>query len=145
MILGFNVIHRSPQLYNAKIIPSDQFSCSVVSDSVLPCKVVCQASLSITNSQSLLKIMSIESVMLSNRLILCRPLLLLHSIFLSIRVFSKGSSHQVAKVLDYLLLQNYQKFLKGGDWRLVVFWVQKFRVQCSSVQSLSHVRLFSTP
>ena len=36
MILGFNVIHRSPQLYNAKIIPSDQFSCSVVSDSLRP-------------------------------------------------------------------------------------------------------------
>ena len=104
-----------------------------------------RASMSFTISWSLLKIMSIESVMLSNHLILCRPLLLLHSIFLSIRVFSKGSSHQVAKVLDYLLLQNYQKFLKGGDWRVVVFWVQKFRVQCSSVQSLSHVRLFSTP
>ena len=104
-----------------------------------------RASMSFTISWSLLKIMSIESVMLSNHLILCRPLLLLHSIFLSIRVFSKGSAHQVAKVLDYLLLQNYQKFLKGGDWRVVVFWVQKFRVQCSSVQSLSHVRLFSTP
>ena len=47
-----------------------------------------QASLSNTNSQSLLKLMSIESVMLSNNLILCRPLLLLPSIFLSIRVFS---------------------------------------------------------
>ena len=47
-----------------------------------------QASLSITNSQSLLKPMSIESVMPSNHLILCRPLLLLLSIFLSIRVFS---------------------------------------------------------
>ena len=92
MILGFNVIHRSPQLYNAKIIPSDQFSCSVVSDSVLPCKVVCQASLSITNSQSLLKIMSIESVIPSNHLIFCRPLLLLHSIFPSIRVFSNESA-----------------------------------------------------
>ena len=47
-----------------------------------------QASLSITNSQSLLKLMSIESVMLSNHLILCRPLLLLPSFFPSIRVFS---------------------------------------------------------
>ena len=91
MILGFNVIHRSPQLYNAKIIPSDQFSCSVVSDSVLPCKVVCQASLSITNSQSLLKIMSIESVIPSNHLIFCHPLILLPSIFPSIRVFSNES------------------------------------------------------
>ena len=47
-----------------------------------------QASLSITNSQSLLKLMSIESVMHSNHLILCRPLFLLPSIFPSIRVFS---------------------------------------------------------
>ena len=48
-----------------------------------------QASLSITNSQSLLKLMFIESVMLSNHLGLCRPLLLLPSIFPCIRVFSK--------------------------------------------------------
>ena len=50
-----------------------------------------QASLSITNSQSLLKLMYIESVMPSNHLILCRPLLLLPSIFPSIRVFSNES------------------------------------------------------
>ena len=50
-----------------------------------------QASLSITNCQSLLKLMSIESVMPSNHLILCRPLLLLPSIFPSIRVFSNES------------------------------------------------------
>ena len=50
-----------------------------------------QASLSITNSQSLLKLMSIESVMLSNHPILCRPLLLPPSIFPSIRVFSNES------------------------------------------------------
>ena len=51
----------------------------------------CQASLSISNSWSLLKLMSIESVMPSNHLILCRPLLLLPSIFTSIRVFSNES------------------------------------------------------
>ena len=50
-----------------------------------------QASLSITNSRSLLKLMSIESVMPSNHLILCHPLLLPPSIFLSIRVFSNES------------------------------------------------------
>ena len=50
-----------------------------------------QASLSITNSQSLLKLMSTESVMPPNHLILCHPLLLLPSIFPSIRVFSKES------------------------------------------------------
>ena len=69
-----------------------QFSCSVVSDSVTPWAAAHQASLSITNSQSLLKFMSIESVMPSNHLILCRPLFLLPSIFPSIRVFSNESS-----------------------------------------------------
>ena len=52
----------------------------------------CQASLSITNSQSPLKLMSTESVMPSNLLILCHPLLLLPSIFSSIRVFSNESA-----------------------------------------------------
>ena len=51
----------------------------------------CQASLPIINSQNLPKLMSIESVMPSNHLILCHPLLLLPSIFSSIRVFSKES------------------------------------------------------
>ena len=50
-----------------------------------------QASLSITNSRSLLKLMPIQSVMPSNPLILCRPLLLLPSIFVTIRVFSNES------------------------------------------------------
>ena len=53
-----------------------------------PWTAACQASLSITNSQSLLKLISIESVMPSSHLILCRPLLLLPSVFPSIRVFS---------------------------------------------------------
>ena len=51
-----------------------------------------QASLSITNSRSLLKLMSIKSVMLANFLILCHPLLLLSSIFPSIRVFTNESA-----------------------------------------------------
>ena len=58
---------------------------------VTPWTAAHQASLSITNSQSLLKLMSIESVMPSNHLILCRPLLLPPSIFPSIRVFSSES------------------------------------------------------
>ena len=63
------------------------FSRSVVPDSATPWTVARQASLSITNSQSLLKLMSIESVTRSNHLIFCCPLLLLPSIFPSIRVF----------------------------------------------------------
>jgi len=58
---------------------------------VIPWTMVCQASLFISNSQRLLKLMSIESVMPSNHLILCHPLFLLLSIFLSIRVFSDES------------------------------------------------------
>ena len=56
-----------------------------------PWTAACQASLSITNSRNLLKLMSIESVMPSNHLILCRPLLLSPSVFPSIRVFSNES------------------------------------------------------
>ena len=55
----------------------------------------CQAFLSISNSRSLPKLMSIESVMPSNHLILCRPLLLLPSILPSIRVFSNESVLQI--------------------------------------------------
>ena len=62
-----------------------------MSDFVTPWAATCQASLSITNSQSLLKPISIESVMPSNHLVLCHLLLLLPSIFPSIRVFSKES------------------------------------------------------
>jgi len=70
-----------------------------------PWTAASQDSLSVTNSWSLLKLMSIESVMPSNHLILCRPLLLLPSIFPSIRVFSNesSSSYQVAKVLEFQL------------------------------------------
>ena len=56
-----------------------------------PWTAACQASLSTANSWSLLKLMSIESVMPSNYLILCRPLLLLPSVFPSIRIFSNES------------------------------------------------------
>ena len=59
---------------------------------VTPWTAACQASLSITNSWSLLKLMSIESVMPSSHLILCRPLLLLRLIPPSIRVFSSEST-----------------------------------------------------
>ena len=67
-----------------------------------PWTAVCQASLSLTNSPSLLKLMSIESVMLSNHLVLCLPLLS-PSVFPIIRVFSNESvlCNQVAKVLEF--------------------------------------------
>ena len=70
---------------------SVQFSHLVMSDSVTPWTAARQVSLSITNTWTLLKLTSIELVMPSNHLILCRPLLLLPSIFPSIRVFSNES------------------------------------------------------
>ena len=70
-----------------------QLSCSVVSNSLQPDE--CQASLSITNSGSLPKLMSIVSLMPSNHLILCHPLLLFPSIFPNIRVFSNESALRI--------------------------------------------------
>ena len=64
-----------------------------MSDSATPWTAACQASLSIISSQSLHKFMSIESVMPSNHLILCHPLLLRPSIFPSTKVFSSESVH----------------------------------------------------
>ena len=71
---------------------SVQFSCSIMSDSATPWIAVCQASLSITISQSSLKLTAIESVIPYRHLILCRPLLLLPPIPPSIRVFSSEST-----------------------------------------------------
>ena len=79
-------------IFITSTIVSVQFSHLVVSDSATPWTAAHQASLSITNSQSYLKLMSIESVMPSNRLIFCCPLLLPPSIFPSIRVFSNEST-----------------------------------------------------
>ena len=80
-----------------KTISSVQFSRSVVSNSLRPAPRIaaCQASLSITNSQSLLKLMSIELVMPSSQPILCCPLLLLPPIPPSIWVFSNESTLRI--------------------------------------------------
>ena len=83
---------------------SVQFSGSIVSDPfATPWTAACQASLSITNSQSLLTLMSTELLMPSNHLILCHPLLLLPSIFPSIRVFSNETAL-------YIMQPNYWNF-----------------------------------
>ena len=75
-------------IFQCLSISSVQFSHSVVSDSLWPHEPQHTRPLSITNSWSPPKLMSIESVMPSNHLILCRPLLVLPSVFPSIRVFS---------------------------------------------------------
>ena len=75
-----------------------------------PWTVVHQASLSITNSRSLLKLMSIELVTPLNHLILCLPLLLLPSIFPSIRVFSNKSVHHIRWPKYWEFQLQYQSF-----------------------------------
>ena len=96
---------------------------------VTPWTSACQASLSITNSQSLLKFTSIESVMPSKHLILCCPLLLLPSIFPSISVFSNESvfcirwpkywsfSFRISPSNEYLGLIFFRM-----DWLAVEYW-----------------------
>ena len=80
-----------PLLVNMHQFSSVQ-SLSCVRLFATPWIAACQASLFITNNQTFLKLTSIELVMPSNHLILCRPLLLLPSIFASIRVFSNESA-----------------------------------------------------
>ena len=81
---------------------------------VTPWTAARQASLSITNSQSLLKLMSIELVMPSNYLILCCPFLLLPSIFPSIRVFSIESGGQIIGASASVLSMNIQDWFPLG-------------------------------
>ena len=95
VLINFEILKlTTDNSYNLKYFGflSVQFSGSVVSDSLQPYEAACQASLSITNFQSLLKLMSIESVIPSSHLILCRPLLLLPPIPPSIMVFSNEST-----------------------------------------------------
>ena len=87
-ILNFLVARQHSK---TKLICSSVQSLSHVRLFETPWTAACQASPSITNSQSLLKLMSIELVMASNYLILCHPLLLLPSIFPNIRAFSNES------------------------------------------------------
>ena len=115
-------------------------SSSVVSNSFLtPRTAARQASLSITNSWSLLKLMSIESVMPSNHLILCHPLLLPSSIFPSIRVFSNESVLRI-RWPKYLELQlQYQSFQKYSA--LIFFridWFDLLAVQGTLKSLLQH-------
>ena len=79
------------QLHSSPMLAISVQSLSHVQLSVAPCTAAHQASLSLTNSQSLLKLMSVKSVMPSNHLILSSPLILLPSVFPSIRVFSSES------------------------------------------------------
>ena len=88
-----------------------------------PWTAACQASLSITNSWSLLKLMSIESVMPSNYLVLCHPLFLLPSIFSTNLSQWVGSLHQMTKVLQFHL----QHFSSSNEYAgLISFRIDWF-------------------
>ena len=108
------------RLESRKACLSVQFSHSVMSNSVTPWTAACQSSLSITNSLSLLKLMSIESVMPSNHLILCHPLLLPPSIFPSIRAlpmsqfFASGGQSIGASASASILPMNIQDWFPLG-------------------------------
>ena len=111
-------------------------SLSCVQLFVTPWTAACQASLSITNSRSLLKLMSIESVMPSNHLILCHPLLLLPSIFPSIRVFSNESAFCTRWPKYWSFSFNISP--SNEHWRLISFrmdWLDLFAVQGNSQES----------
>ena len=149
-------------LYNSvfKIFFNSVQLLSRVQLSVTPWTEAHQASLSITNSQSLLKLMFIESVMPSNHLILCHPLLLPPSIFPSIRVFSNESALHIrwpkywSSHYEFLLWIPTVTFLterkfRGNSLTQVAQWsrigLPGQETQETWVQSLSHARLFVTP
>ena len=100
-----------------------------------------QASLSITNSQSLLKLMSIESVMPSNNLILCHPLLLLPSIFPSIRVFSNESVLHIRWPKYWSFSFSISPSNEYSDWFLLGFtgWISLLSKGLSRVFSSTTV------
>ena len=125
-----------PHITTGKTISSVQFSRSVVSDFATPWTAAHQASLSRTNSQSLLKFMSIESVMPSCHLIFCHPLLL-PSVFPSIRffpmsqLFPSGSQSIGASASASVLPMNIQERFPLG----LTGWI--------SLQSKELSRVFS--
>ena len=90
-----------------------------------PWTAACQASLSITNSQSLLKLISIEQVMPSNHLILCHPLLFPPSIFPSIRIFSNESVRHI-RWLQHFTLKDLMFCGDGINGRKLYYCVSKY-------------------
>ena len=100
----------------------------------------CQASLSITNSWSFLKLMSIRSVMPSNHLILCHPILLLPSIFPSIRVVSNESVLHIRwpKILEFQLQHQLPSNEHSGLISFRMDWLDLLAVQGTLTGLLQH-------
>ena len=97
-----------------------------------------QSSLSITNSQSLLKLMSVELVMPSNPLILCCPLLLLPSIFPSIRVFSDESILHIRWPKYWLFIISLSNEYSKGNQSFRIDWFDLLAVQGTLKSLLQH-------
>ena len=106
-----------------------------MSDSETPWTAACQASLSITNSQSLPKLMSIELVMPSNHLILYHPLLLPPSIFPSIRVFSNESGLHIRWSKYWSFSFNIVLPMNTQDW-FPLGWTGWISLQSKGLKSL---------
>ena len=109
---------------------------------VTPWIAACQASLSITNSQNLFRLMSIELVMPSNHLILCCPLLLLPSIFPSIRVFSNESALHIRQPKYWSFNFSISPFNEcSGFISLRIDWFDLLAVQGTLKSLLQHHNL----
>ena len=106
--------------------------------SATPWTAACQASTSITNSRSLLKLMSIESVRPSSHLILCHPLLLLPSIFPSISVFSDESVLHIRKPKDQSFSFNISCFSGYSGLIFRMDWLDLLVVQGTLKSLLQH-------
>ena len=109
-----------------------------------PWTIAHQASLSITNSRSLPKLMSIESVMPSSHLILCRPLFLLPSVFPSVRVFSNESNLHIRWPKYWSFSFNISP---SNDYSGLIFfkmdWLDLFAVQGTLKRLIQHCRFKS--
>ena len=104
-----------------------------------PWTAASQVSLSITNSRSLLTLMSIELVMPSNHLILCHPLLFLPSIFPSIRVFSNESALSIRRLKDWSLSFNiYPSNKHSGLISFRTDWLDLLTIQGTLKSLLQH-------
>ena len=123
MLLQFNVVYLDS-------VSTVQFSLCHVQLFATPWTAAHQASLSITNSRSLLKLISIKLVMPSNQLILCPPLLLMPSIFPSIRVFTNESALRIrwSKYWEFQLQHQSSQWIFRTDF-LRMDWLDLLAVQ----------------
>ena len=118
--------HKQLSLQKLEVFGIVQFSHSVMSDSATPWTVACQASLSITNSWSLLKLMSIKSMMPSNHLKLWRPHHLLPSIFPSNNVYSNESVFAISnetKVISMVVIKPEKSKLEKTQVHCLSFFL----------------------